>query len=88
MFILLASIKQEPCLHLAVYVVKDFTTVCTCMYNTLLGGQCSDKFSPCIDRLFVHSSFFAEDYLRYACGVISDYLPDELADRLALDYPR
>ncbi|XP_064394039.1 ribonuclease H2 subunit B-like [Halichondria panicea] len=28
-----------------------------------------------------------EDYLRYACGVISDYLPKALADRLALDYP-
>lgn len=32
--------------------------------------------------------FVSAEYLHYACGIVSDYLPKSLADELAVDYPK
>jgi len=32
------------------------------------------------------SAFIAEEYVCYACGMVSDYLPKEVADELSKSY--
>lgn len=41
------------------------------------------KIIVIIINFFTFHSFFPEDYIRYAYGLISDYIPKELSDDLS-----